>query len=74
MSFFFKLLLRTFDVVRQLRPCHARQVNKTRQRGNGKVLNSACAKMVDVCVRNVNKHTKARTKMEPGKLWTRAAQ
>ena len=39
--FFFKLLLRTFDVVRQLRPCNARRVSKTRQCGNGKVPESA---------------------------------
>ena len=32
------MLLRTFDVVRQLRPCHARRVSQTRQRGNEKVL------------------------------------
>ena len=38
--FFFKLLLRTFDVFRQLRPCHARRVSRTRQLGNGNVLES----------------------------------
>ena len=53
-----------------------------RQRGNGKVLESALqhskfvnhngAKMVDVW--NVNKLTEARTKMEGGKLPTKAAQ
>ena len=28
-SLFFKLLLRTFDVVRQLRPCHARLLDSS---------------------------------------------
>ena len=84
MSFFFKLLLRTFDVVRQLRPWHARRVSKTGQRRNGKVLesnlqlskiaNHNSAKMIDVCVWNVNKLTEARTEMEVGKLRTRATQ
>ena len=41
MSFFFKLLLRTFDAVRQFRSCHATRVCKTRQRGNDKFLESA---------------------------------
>ena len=40
MSFFFKLLLKTFNAARQLQPYHARRVSKARQRGNGKVLES----------------------------------
>ena len=64
-------------------PCKTSQhtsVSKTRQRGNGKVLESAALvnhngdKMVDVCVWNVNKLTEARTKMEVGKLRTKAEQ
>ena len=65
---FLKLLLRVFNVVQQ--------------RGNGKVLESALqhlkvvnqnsAKMVDAW--NVNKLTEARTKMEAGKLRTKAVQ
>ena len=39
-----------------------------------KFVNYIGAKMVDVCVWNVNKLTEARTKMEVGKLRTSAAQ
>ena len=38
-----------------------------------KLVNHNGAKIVRACVLNVNKYTKARTKMELGKLWTRAA-
>ena len=78
--YFLKLVLRTFDVVRQLPPCHARRVRKTRQRGNEKALKSEVlefvnpngAKMVDVCVWNLKKHRGAWNEMEVGKLRDRA--
>ena len=74
---FFKLLLRIFDVVGQIRLC------KTSQRGNEKVLEFANGdvrntliyngtKVIDVW--NVNKLTPAWTKMEGGKIRTRVAQ
>ena len=85
--FFFKLLLRTFDVVRQLQPCHARRVStlqSVRQDSVemerfwnlqlSKFVNHNGNKMVDVCIWNVNKLTEARTKMGVGKLRTSAAQ
>ena len=69
MSFFFKLLLRIFDVAGQFD-----QYESARERGNGKVLEfatfkirkSIITKMIDV--RNVDKLTAARTKMKVGKL------
>ena len=80
--FFLKLLLRIFNVVRQLRPCNARQASKRKEMERFwnlqrnlqrlKFVNHNGAKMVDVW--NVNKLTKARTKMEVGKLRTRVAQ
>ena len=39
-----------------------------------KFVNHNGAKMVEVCVWNVNKPTEARTKMEVGRLRTRATQ
>ena len=85
MSFFFKLLLRTFDVVGQLRPYHiAMQDESGRQDSREmerfwnlqltKFVNHNGAKIVDVCVLNVNELTEARTKMEAGKICIRAAQ
>ena len=77
---FFKLLLRTFNVVQQLQPCHARQVCKKDRvemerfwnLQHSKFVNHNGAKMVDIW--NVNKLTEAWTKMEVAKLWTKAVQ
>ena len=72
-GFFFKLLLKIFDVVGQVQP----SIVNWRQRGNEKVLESAVfeicrsimTKMIDVW--NVNKLTASWTKMELGKLQTK---
>ena len=77
---FFKLLLRTFNVVQQLQLCHARQVckkdsvkmEKFCNLQDSKLVNHNGAKMVDVW--NVNKLTEAWTKMEVAKLRTKAVQ
>ena len=77
---FFKLLLRTFNVVQQLQPCHARRVCKKDSvemesfwnLQHSKFVNHNGAKMVDVW--NVNKLTEAWTKMEVAKLWTKSVQ
>ena len=72
-GFFFKLLLKIFDVVGQVQP----SIVSWRQRGNEKVLESAVfeicrsimTKMIDVW--NVNKLTVSLIKMELGKLQTK---
>lgn len=72
-GFFFKLLLKIFDVVGQVQP----SIVNWRQRGNEKVLESAVfeicrsimTKMIDVW--NVNKLTVSLIKMELGKLQTK---
>lgn len=72
-GFFFKLLLKIFDVVGQVQP----SIVNWRQRGNEKVLESAVfeicrsimTKMIDVW--NVNKLTVSWIKMELGKLQTK---
>ena len=70
--------MRTIDVVRQLRSFHARQDSVETERfwnlKLSKFVNHNGAKMIDVCVWNINKPTEARTKMEVCKLRTRAAQ
>ena len=79
MFFFFKLLLRNFDVVRQLRPCNTRHqdsVDSCKWKDSGicrlKYINHKGAKMINRW--NVNKITAPRTKMEVGKIRTRAGQ
>ena len=72
-GFFFKLLLKIFDVVGQVQP----SIVNWRQHGNEKVLESAVfeicrsimTKMIDVW--NVNKLTVSLIKMELGKLQTK---
>ena len=68
--FFFKLLLRIFDAVWQLR-LSTMQHELSNQGKCGNV-NYNGSKMIDRW--NVNKLTAARTKMEVGKLRTRVAQ
>ena len=78
MYFFFKLLLRIFDVVGQMWLCKTsqRRNKKFLEFANGDVRNTLiynCTKRIDVW--NINKFTPARTKMEAGgKIRTRVAQ
>ena len=68
--FFFKLLLRIFDVVWQLSPSTMQhELSNQDKRGN---VNYNGSKLIDRW--NVNKLTAAWTKMEVGKLGTRVAQ
>ena len=77
MSFFFQLLLRILDVVRQLRPCNTSHQDRVETERfwnlqRSKYINHNGAKAIDKW--NVNKLSVARIKMEIGKLRTRVAQ
>ena len=49
-------------------------VKNGKNRKLSKFVNHNVAKTINLCVWNVNKLTEAQTKMEVGKLWTRATQ